>query len=95
MNGDKRRMDEMLNKAINQKAMNQKSLSPETLLSCENVVCSSCGSHIFIKSVVIKRVPSIISPNGQAMNALLEQIMCGKCGRPLPTDQLSQETESE
>ena len=50
------------------------------VMDSPNVVCSACGSKVFIPAVVLKKVSSLSSPTGKETIADIPLFVCAQCG---------------
>ena len=50
------------------------------VMDSPNIVCSVCGSKVFIPAVVLKKVSSLSSPTGKEMIADIPLYVCAQCG---------------
>lgn len=53
------------------------------LFGLENIPCSNseCGNIYFDSVIVLKKVPAIMSPNGQEMEYAVQLLKCTSCGK--------------
>ena len=48
--------------------------------TASTIMCDDCQHHIFINSVVLKRLSALMSPTGEEMTVPVQVFSCAKCG---------------
>ena len=61
----------------------QVSISEDQLREFESLKCGVCGGKEFIETIEVKRLPIILSPEGQGGIIRIKTLKCIKCGTGL------------
>ena len=48
--------------------------------TASTILCDDCQHHIFVNSVVLKRLSALMSPTGEEMTVPVQVFSCAKCG---------------
>lgn len=59
-------------------------ITPDMIIDRDNILCSSCGQHVFIQKMVFKKISALLSPSGQEELMPIEYLVCDACGELAP-----------